>query len=543
MTETTTLPLRDRAGQYGSFIGAAGLLMAFIGWVWQGNITPAIIILFGIGAFGVLAWFILTPQEAFGLMTGRGMRYGTFSVLLTMLLIAIVVLVYILLQRAALTLDMTERQDFTLSIATTQILDRISSEIQITGFYSPRAIQKREIDDQIFRLYETYTEGKIKRVYYDPDQEPALAQKFGITQDADVFVSFLGEDGQVDFNSVAPVYFATNTERDMTTAIQRLLVSGQFKVYIETGYSQLNALDEGQQGLTRILTGLRNNGISVSPLDLKVMANGGGLIPMDASTLIMTRGNEDLSPEAINVLDDYLNRGGSLLIMTDAVFTPNPFLTEHGQFNQYLWDHYGIKALDAVVVDAVASGETQLDVGSYAVFPDLEIGSRLNQDQDSTAQFRIIRAIQVNTDPPVTNGQIVASSPQSYGETDLTTLSQTGDFAYEEGADLNGPFTLMAWAKDTNTGAKIILVGDTDFVTNGQVVSPLGNSILFTDAIGWLTSYTDTVSFPIQAFSTGLPLMFVSTSTLDQIAFLTVVVMPGLVLLAGLAVWVQRNRA
>lgn len=543
MTETTTPPLRERIGLYGSFVGVAFLLLGFVGWVWQGSSTPAIMILLGLGAFGILTWIVLTPQDALSLLTGRSARYSTFSVLLTSILIAIVVLVYLGLQRAAVTLDMTQRQDFTLSVETERILNGLNRPLQITGFYSPRALVEREIDDQIFRLYEVYTEGKIKRVYIDPQEEPALAQSFGMEFDGDVFISFLNADGSVNFDTVAPIYRETNTERDMTVAISRLLASGLFTVYFETGYSSLNALDEGQQGLTGILTGLRNNGIAASPLDLRQLASTGGTIPADASTVVITRGNSDLDAAAVQVLDEYLKRGGSLFILGDAVFTANPLLAQNGIFNQYLWDNYGIRALDAVVVDAIASGQTQLDVGSYAVYPDLQIGARLNQDANTTAQFRIIRAIEVNTEPPVTNGQIVASSPQSYGETDLTTLSQTGNFTYDAGSDLNGPFTLMAWARDEKTNAKIILVGDTDFITNGQVSSPQGNAILFTDAIGWLTTFSEKVSFPIQAYSTGLPLNFIAPSTLDQIAFITVVLMPGIVLLIGIGVWWQRNRS
>jgi uncharacterized membrane protein len=37
-------------------------------------------------------------------------------------------------------------------------------------------------------------------------------------------------------------------------------------------------------------------------------------------------------------------------------------------------------------------------------------------------------------------------------------------------------------------------------------------------------------------------MIFVSTQTLDLIAFITVIVMPGLVLLVGLAVWLRRQR-
>ena len=43
----------------------------------------------------------------------------------------------------------------------------------------------RELDDEFFRLYETATNGLITRQYIDPDEQPALAQRYGVTEDGD----------------------------------------------------------------------------------------------------------------------------------------------------------------------------------------------------------------------------------------------------------------------------------------------------------------------------------------------------------------------
>jgi hypothetical protein len=542
--ETTPISLKERIGQYAGFAGLALLLLSIIGWLWQGGITTTVILLLGVAAVALVTWIALTPQEAIGILTGRRARFSTVSVLMTLVLVGFVAGVYILLQRATITLDMTNRQDFTLDKETMEILDSVNRTIRITGFYSPRAIQEREIDDQIFRLYEAYTNGKIERVYIDPEQEPSIAEAFGMQFDGDVFVSFLTPDGLVDFNTVDPVYRATNTERDMTAAIARLMAAGRFKVYFEIGYTNVDVLNESQQGMSRVVTGLRDAGIAVAPLDLAQVASEGGTVPADASTLVITRSNVDLHQETIAVLDEYLKRGGSLFILTDAIFTDNPLLSQDGLFNQYLWNNYGIRALDAVVVDAVASDTTQVDVRSYAVFPN-QIGDRLMQGEDMNTfpLFRVARALEVSTTPPVSNGQVVATSPESYGETDFARLAQAGEFSWDAGSDIPGPFTLVAWAHDQNTDAKIVVAGDTDFITNGLVAAPIANSILFTDAIGWLTGYTESVSYEPQAFTSGLPLIFVAASTLDTIAFITVILMPGIMLLAGAAVWIRRNRA
>src|SRR5262249_54268867 len=148
-----------------------------------------------------------------------------------------------------------------------------------------------------------------------------------------------------------------------------------------------------------------------------------------------------------------------------------------------LWTNYGVQVLDAVVVDPASSSQTALDVVTSAIYPDNQIAQRLNQ-KNTPPVFNLVRALQVNTSPPenTTNGAVALSSQQSYGETNLKALGETNTFSYDAGQDLQGPFPMVVWANNQQTGAKIILVGDSDFVTNSQVTTG-GNSILFTDAL------------------------------------------------------------
>jgi hypothetical protein len=541
-SQTPVTPVRQRLAQIASIVGALAFTLGLIGWVWEGAFSAIILGLFLVGVIATLVWIILAPREASGLFRGRGARFSTMTVILTFALIALVAIVYLQLQRAVLTLDMTQRQDYSLSPETIDLLEDVNRPIRITGFYSPRALAERELDDQIFRLYDTFTNGLVSREYIDPDENPALAQTYQVAYDGDVFVSYLNEAGEVDFNTLQPIPRETNTERDLTQALSRLLLSGRFKVYFETGYTNIDLLNDGQQGITGVLDGLQQYGVSVSPFDLREAEATGTLVPEDADTLVITRGDNDMTQAGIDIVSEYLQRGGGVLILSDVVFTRDPLLKQDGLFNQFLWDNYGIRALDVAVVDAIASGQTQLDVGSYAIFPESEVGGRLNQDENTTTLFSITRGLEINTSPPVPNGQIIATSPESYGETDWLTLATSNSFSYDAASDVNGPFPIVAWANNQETGAKLLLTGDTDFITNGQVGSPEGNSILFTDAITWLTDYSQSVSFSPQAFSTGLPLVFIAPQTIDRIALFTQIFMPGAMLLIGLGVWTWRNR-
>ena len=538
---------RRKLGQWASYVTGIALLLGVLGLLWQGGLTTPILAGFIVAIVGLVIWVAAAPDDFTDFITGRRVRYGTVAVFSSLLLIGIVALIYILLQRAALTLDMTEGRHFTLSAETMDVLKTIDRKIRITGFYDSTAVSSREIDDQFFRLYTAATDGLISRRYIDPNEEPALAQRFGAYSNGAVFLSYVNTDADgtesVDFGSLArvPRQDGGAQEREMTQAILRLLKSGSLKVYFEIGHDELDPLDTGQQGLSGVHLGMQESGLITDLLSLPELAATGQPIPDDASAIIMARPLAALAEPEIAVLDAYLKHGGGLFIMADALFADDAFLSSDTPFNRYLWDNYGISTLNAVIVDYSSNLRTPLDVIGYQVYTNTTIGARLDPAQAPTL-FRIVRAVNINDDPPVNNGRVIVSSPDSYGETDFQALIESNTYDPDPEKDLTGPLASVVWAWNQDTGGKVLLVGDADFVTNGFVSSSLGNAFLFTDGVSWLTGLDQQVNFSPQAFFTAPPLIFVSTQTLDVIAFITVILMPGLVLASGMALWAWRMR-
>ncbi len=534
---------RGQIGQWASIIGGVALLMGIIGLIWQGGLTSIVILALAIGVIGIVLWAVMSPREFRAFVSGRQARYSTSAVFGALLLIGIVVLVYVVLQRAVIVLDMTQGQRYSISDETRNILRQITRPIQITGFYSPRVLSQREIDDQFFRLYEEGSDGKISRNYIDPDEQPAMAQKFGITSDGEVFLSYLNTDGSIDFNSVSRLPRSESQERDMTEAISRLLISGTLTVYFDQSHAERDPLSAEPQGLSGINNGIRESGLITYPISISDLATSGGNIPDTASAVILARPTTDFSEAEIGVIDRYLQKGGALFIMADVLFNQDAFLRYDGLFNHYLWEHFGIRALDAAVVDEASHGQTLLDIVSAAIYPENDIARRLDQ-QNSPTLFKIARPVEVSTTPAedVPNGKVIMSSPQSYGETDLKTLGETETYKFDQGVDIPGPLSTVAWAYNRATGAKVLLIGDSDFATN-SLVQTGGNGILFTDGLSWLTGFSDRINFAPQAYGTSTPVIFVDGQTLDIISFITVILLPGLVFAIGLGIWIRRVRA
>lgn len=544
MRRENVIITRQHIGSFGSIIGILGVVLGVIGWLWAGMITPFVGFALILGIIGIALWAIMTPREFGAFVTGRGVRFSTVTAFSLILLIGIAAMTYIVIARASLTLDMTVSGFYSLSTESQNLLRRVTRPIQLTGFYSARSLPDRELDDQIFSLYETATNGMIRRVYIDPDEQPATAQQFGVTEDQQLFISYLTEDGSVDFSTLARVPRASNQERDITEAIARLLIAGTLRVYFDTGLGERSPTDTTQEGISGIYAGVQESGILASPIDIRALAESGGDIPADAATLIFARPLYDLTEAEIALIDRYLDNGGALFLMAEALFTPGSFLHEEGTFNSYLWENYGIRTRNAVVVEQPGvSGQTPLDIIGAYVFTDSPIAARLDPEQYPLL-FSLARMVEVNLEnapPNIANGQVVISSEGSFGETNLQALAETNTFTYNEGEDIVPPLATVVWSTHLENESRILLIGDSSFVSNGYVLTG-GNGILFTDALSWLTGFGDRIEFAPQAFSTTLPLVFLDAQTLNTITFFTVILLPGAVLVAGLAIWARRVR-
>lgn len=548
MNDSSSKPVsvRERAALVASLIGMVGVALGAVAGLWQGDLSalsaPALIV----GGLALVAWVALDPQAALAVVRRRRIQHSTLTVLGIAVLLALTVSVYTAAVRANIVVDLTDSRQYSLSPETREILSRLDRPVRITAFYSARQLPRRERDDQFFRLYTTATDGLIELEFIDPTTNNAIAEAFGVAFDGDVFVSYLTDDGQIDFDTVVRVLRESTQERDMTGALLRLLQVNRFTVAFEIGYSTVSQFDTSETGLSAVIQGLERSGVITGAINLRELIANDGFIPDTVTALVLTQMREDLPPAAVEIIADYVDRGGSLLVMTDPDLL-NParqFLATDGPFNRYLWSTFGLRALDGVVVDPVVSGRTPLDVMSAIISDGSDLTLNLNNpnDPNSAVMFSIARPIEVNRQPPVPNGLIIASSPASYIETDLQTLAFTNQTQFDIEEDFAGSVTLAAWADNPATGARIVLTGDDDWVTNQRVGAPLGNSILFTNVITWLTGFGEQVTFAPTGRATNLPLIFISPAMLDNIGLVTVVIMPGLALMIGLAAWMRRNR-
>jgi ABC-type uncharacterized transport system involved in gliding motility auxiliary subunit len=539
---------RATLGTTFGFVGIVGLLIAVVAFAWYLRFSVTVVVALAVGLVGLVAWAAIAPKEFVATMTGRQARYSTAATFAALLLLGIVTLVYIIVARANIAIDVTAARSFSLSDTTFEVLDRIpqGQTLQITGFYTSDDLQIRSIDDQWLRQYETESDGRVQVEYINPQEEPATAQRFGYRASGDLFVAVLADSGEVNFNTLTYVPRENKQERDVTNAIARMLNQRVLTVYFAENLTSLSVFEENEQGLTLLDNAMRASGIRTNTLNLAQLAANGDPIPPEANVLVIARPRLQLSQAEVDVVDAYLQRGGGLLVLTDIILEESEYFLQEGTvFHSYLAENYGLIARDAAVVDPPQAVNSPLEIIGAATFLEHPIGEALRGDIQT--YFRIARALGASTEKPATvaNGRIMSSSAQSYAEANLDALATTNTFEFDADADIQGPLDLVVWAWDEQgNDSKVVMIGDADFARNVNIDSgAAGNALLFLESVAWLSGTQEGLDFGFVANPSAIPTIFVSGQQLDLIGIVVIALVPLSVLFTGLIVWYRRTFA
>jgi ABC-type uncharacterized transport system involved in gliding motility auxiliary subunit len=144
----------------------------------------------------------------------------------------------------------------------------------------------------------------------------------------------------------------------------------------------------------------------------------------------------------------------------------------------------------------------------------------------------------------ITVSTLFKSNDDSWGETDLKTTNAT----FDAKTDLKGPLPMaVAVNKEIKAAAdnspavkaRMVVIGNSDFAAN-PYFDMQGNGNLFMNMVGWLAQEEDLIS--IRAKAPEDRKVILSQSQQRMLQFLTLVFLPGAVLVAGIVVFTRRRR-
>ncbi len=507
-----------------------GLGLVFLGFValrvWpQTKVIGLVLAIAGIASVGM--YIVLNMSQLKRGLKRRSFVYSSNMLLVVVLVFGLLVLVNVFFSRHHHRFDFTASKVHSLSDQSIKILQNLKNDIAVKAFFREGNVGRVRMED-LLKIY-VYHSPRLKYEFIDPDKNPGLVKRYEIAQDGTTIFEYGDKDNRI----------TTTTEEDVTNALIKVTREKKKVVYLLEGHGEHSGEVTEGTGYSFAKDDLSKMGYDVKKLQLALAET----FPKDCALLIIPGPQKDLLPNELETIKNYLETGGRVFVMADPQTAPGllPFLAK-----------FGFRLENDIIVDSVS----RLIGGDYFM-PTLD----QYEYHDITKNFRyatfyplarLVETIDPKPEGVITSQVLGKTSANSWSKRDfkLKDKMTLKDIAFDKTKDKAGPLSLAAVATiraKAPAGAtagtapadgRMAVFGDSDFASN-QYYSLSGNSNFFLNVANWLTEESDLIS--IQPKTQRPRTIMLSPSQGRIIFFVSVIILPLIVLVFGLSVWLRRR--
>lgn len=488
--------------------------------------------------------------------------------------------------------DWTASKLYSLSAKSLAVIDKVDRDIDAIVFLTPSTEVDNQVREQVSELLDRYAAAnpRIKKRIVDPARDrleaARLVQDFAIER-ANAVVIAAGDDRRVldgydfvdyDYSGASmgegPSVKAFKGEQLITSAILELIEDHKPKVLLTTGHGEASLDGGGQRGMHTAGELLGRDNFELDSWQ----SIGQTAVPDDTDLVVVAGPTGRFLDSEIAALSRYLERGGRALLLLDPAIAGERF-TDLG-FGALLAGH-GVQIADDLVIDpsqALTVGAETIFSTSYGSHP---IVAPLT---GRPVILPLARSARRAADVPAGHqvAELVLASAASWAETDLSTLPNVApgdgeargalpvavavswqpaaaaaaqdaepvaDDADREaavGADVDADDETAvdadAEAADNSVKARetrLVVIGDSDFATDSYVFDGANGELLL-GAFNWLIERESMLEIAPRAPEQMK--LVLSASELRTIYLLSLLVLPGSAVVAGIYVHLRRRR-
>ena len=532
----------------GPFFFTVGLTVGLVSEKW--GIIPILLIILGLVICSL--WVIVKSQTS-KWWQQRSTQTGTNAFVATISVLVILGLINFLGMRYHVRLDLTDTQLFTLSPQSKELVSNLPQTIKVWLFSREQNLQDRELLDNYQR------QGKqFKFEYVDPQLRPGIAKKFGVKDYGEVYLEF-GDKRQL-------VQVISENERlseiKLTNKLQKITSLTTAKIYFLQGHGE-HPLTASKGAISQAIKGLTDKNFTTSVLNLAENPQ----VPNDANVIVVAGAKRELLSGEVIALQDYLNRGGNLLLMIDPNTDPkiDPILKD-----------WGVRLDNRLAIDT--SGES-LQLGPAAILV-TEYGQHpITKDfGNNISLYPLTRPIEIDPVPGIESMTLLKTKPypNSWAETD----QKSQKLEFNEGQDLKGPLTLgvaLTRKLSTPTSAiptpttsaiptptsspiptpttsaiptpinspttekesRLVVFGNSNFAVDGLFEQQL-NGDVFLNSVSWLSQQNEQL-LSIRPKEPKNRRIVISTLQANLLTIAAVFILPLISLLTGFIIWWKRR--
>jgi ABC-type uncharacterized transport system involved in gliding motility auxiliary subunit len=528
-------------------MGLFGLLLALVGfflWAIRGRLDPWSLTPLALGILLILAYLFSNFNELVVKMSGRTAREGVNSAVMILITLGIICFLQVIFTRHSKRIDTTQSGKYSLAPQTIQLLQKLGEPVTITFLWNPQLPSERQSAEDLFKEFHHYSD-KVSYSFVDPVKNPTEVDRFKVGDTVTL------NSGYVECGTKREKVSGVE-EGDYANALIKVTRKKDKVVYFLTrhGEKEWDNITE-LAGLGFFKQGLEQEAYTPKELNLAELTE----VPDDSALLIIPGPQTRLFENEIAAIEEYLKYGGGLFLMEDP-------RTETG-LESLLKDSYGVTLRNDIILDndpiSAVFGQTQLVLNIMAASYDSSHEATKGVQRIATV-YSQARSLEKSPIMPtgVRATELVKTSNDAFGETDLDRLFGERMAQNDPNADAQGPLTLalaVEWdvAKrvseatgESETGSdletekpregRMLVVGDSDFISNQSYYQ---NRNFVMNCVNWLCQESDLISIrPKEDF--GRPI-FMNAQQGRVIFWVPVVILPLLVLMAGTMVYVNRR--
>jgi ABC-type uncharacterized transport system involved in gliding motility auxiliary subunit len=472
----------------------------------------------GLAVIGLALYALFDPQRTREFLSGRQARHGSNAIILLIAFILILVVINTIAYQNPMQWDWTEGKQNTLAPETVDTLKALPSNVHAIGFFTARTSNSNSLE--LFAKINAKSNGKFDYEFVDPEANPAKAQQYKITQDGSIVLLMQGRQELL----------TSPSEQDFANALVRLMNPGQRAVYFLTGHGERDIQNSGNKSYTRARTVLESKNYTVKSLNLLAQNK----IPADALSIIIDGPTQPITSQEMSLLNAYVSKGGSLIVMEDSSLTSNAGKPADPLLD-YLTTTWGITMVNDLVIDPSSSQISYAVENSYGSHP---ITDKL-QTQNMVSFFPTACSLTINGKvADVQTTALVSTINTSWGETDFTAL-QNNKVSYDSTVDIAGPLTIAAAAQNSTTNGRVVVIGNSTFASD-IYFDQYGNGDLFINSVDWAAGQGNMINLT-SSQPVSRQMRLPSSLTILLLAFAFVILLPGLIIAAGVASWLVRR--
>jgi ABC-type uncharacterized transport system involved in gliding motility auxiliary subunit len=519
-----------RSSALTGLLGIVLLVFGVIGYALTSGGFARLFILVNLagGAFAIIGWLMSSWGSLGELAGSRSTRYGANAALYSLAFVGLLIAINYIAARYHRQFDLTAEKAFSLSPQSLNVVKNLRRPLKLYGFVQEG---RSTVAEALYQEY-AYASPNIAYELVDPNRHPELADRFKVSTMNTTHLQYGGDKGEgtnvTDLN-----------EQSITNGILKLTSAGSKQVCFITGEGEADPDDaENPNGFGEFKKALEGENYEVKTLNLVTEP----AVPADCTVLVIAGPTRPLLPHLTDSINSYLDHGGRALVMFQP---PRPDGSINENALQSFAASWGVRAGNNVVVDQVvrlfAGPALGLDptVTAYTPHP-------ITVSFDKQTVFPMTRGLDLITPPKpgLDVTPLAKTSDTSWAETDLVALfdKQTAQFG---ASDTKGPITVAA-AVEANLDqlkrgkgtARLVMFGDTDFASN-QFIENFFNRDFIMNSIDWLAGEANAIS--IRPRTLRASRFSLTIGEFDVVFVLSVLLIPELLLIIGIAVWWERR--